>query len=337
MKVFNLIILAAGVPLLALLVYSVGPQALWHEFTLLGWKLVPLVLLEGASNLFNTQGWRHCLSDSHKLIPFGRVLCLMMAGSSINYLTPTAGLGGEVAKGLLLAAGREGPLAASAVLLDKLTSALAQLIFINCGYIIFLNQVEMPAALHYSLISATGVLGAGIVGFLVVQRYGKLGALVRWAVHHRLGGAALRRVSDSMTEVDYELRRFHRTRSRDLALSVFWHLMGVTWGIIPLFYFLILTRDLASLQISGALAVLGKWFDLVSFAIPTDIGIQEATRVLAFKIIGFPSAVGLTYALTRRLQQVFWAGIGLALYGLVVSTPHFPVPRPDAEGKERIR
>lgn len=322
MKKFHLLIIVSGVLLLGLLIYNIGPSALWHELRLLGRGLAPLILLEGVSSLFHTQGWRHCLAGSHRSLPFGRVFCLLMAGGSINYLTPTAGLGGEVAKGVLLASDRTGAQAASSVLLDKLSWALAQLIFVTGGCCLLLSKVAMPRAMWFALLSATALLGCGMTAFLVVQLYGKLGALMRWAVSHRLGGAALKKTAQSMTEVDEELCRFYHTRPLDLLWSISWHLAGFVWGIIPAFYFLILTTGTTSLGMAGSVVVLGAWFDLVAFAIPVDIGVQETTRILAFRIVGFPSALGLTYGVVRRLQQLFWAGIGLFLYGLLVSGRH---------------
>ena len=327
MKILHLLTLAAGVPLLGFLIYHIGPLAIWQQFTLLGWALIVIILLEGMSNLFHTQGWRHCLSGSRQSLSFGRVFCVLLAGGSINYLTPTAGLGGEVTKGFLLSSDQTGPQAASAVLLDKLSRVLAELILITMGCIMFLINVAIPRAMWLTLIPVTAVLGAGLIGFLLVQKYGKLGSVVRWAVRHRIGGASLRKTAESMTDVDGELSRFYRTRPHDMALSIFWHFVGLLWAVIPTYYFLVLTRGEATPSTAGALVVLGTWFDVVSFAVPVDIGVQEATRVLAFKLVGLPTALGLTYGITRRLQQLFWAGIGLALYGLLVSNRFQPSPQ----------
>jgi len=319
-KIFHILIIILGVLLLGFLIYSLGPLLIWRELMLLGWGIVPLILLEGCSRLFHTQALRHCLSGSHRALPFKRVFGVLMAGGSINYLTPTAGLGGEVTKGLLLASDRSGSQAASAVILDKLFYSLAQLILITCGSCIFLTNIVMPRAWWLALISVTVAIGLGIIGFFLVQRYGKLGSIIRWAVRHRLGGAALQKTACSMTEVDKELQCFHHSRPVDLLLSISWHLAGFLWGIIPTFYFLVLTTDSPSLSMAVLLVILGNWFDLAAFVIPVDIGVQEATRVLAFRIVGFSSALGLTYGITHRLQQLFWAGMGLLFYSMLAST-----------------
>jgi len=129
-----------------------------------------------------------------------------------------------------------------------------------------------------------------------------------------------------MTEVGRALQRFFRTSPWDALQSVSWHFVRTIWGAIPTLCFLALTVG-PSLPTAGSIVVLGTWFDLVAFALPVDIGVQETTRVLAFRIVGFSSGLGLAYGAARRLQQLFWAGIGLALYGLVGSlrrpTPSF--------------
>jgi hypothetical protein len=64
---------------------------------------------------------------------------------------------------------------------------------------------------------------------------------------------------------------------------------------------------------------LGAWFDLLAFAIPLGIGVQEGTRILAFKALGFSLTLGLAYGIALRLQQLFWAGVGLLLYVLLLT------------------
>jgi hypothetical protein len=311
-------IVASGVLLLALLIYRIGPASLWQNLALLGWGFLSLTLLDGMAEFFHTHAWRHCLSGPHRSLPFFRVFSIRLAGSSINHLTPFAGLGGEVTKGFLLASSETGPEAATAVIVDKLSVALAQLIFVVGGSLAVLWKIALPRSLWIALISGTALLAGGVIGFLVVQKYGKLGGLVRWCVAHRVGGSGLEKAARHMTHVDQALQSFYRTRPLDLPLATFWHILGMVWSIIPAFYFLALLTKGASLSVAAAVVCLGTWFNLVTFALPVDIGVQEATRLIIFRMLGFPSALGLTYGITIRLEQFCWAGIGLAVYAILV-------------------
>src|SRR5215467_7182124 len=109
MKKFHTILLILGVGLLVCLLWKIGVGELWRELGLLGWGLVPLMLGEGVAEMIHTLGWRHCLSGPLRSISWAKLFRIRMAGYAINYLTPTAALGGELTKGVLLAAHHPGP------------------------------------------------------------------------------------------------------------------------------------------------------------------------------------------------------------------------------------
>jgi uncharacterized protein (TIRG00374 family) len=314
MKKFHTYSVLLGILLLGFLIWKIGPVALWRELALLGWGLAPLILSEGVADLFHTLGWRHCLSGPHRELSFFQIFRIRMAGASINYLTPTAGMGGEVTKGTLLYLNHQGPEAATGVIIGKLAYSLAQLLLVVLGSLTLLWAIQLPAGAWAAMLTGTILLGGGIVGFLAVQKYGKLGAVIRWLVAHKLGGRTLEKAAHHVTEVDHELRLFYKERPTDLPLAVFWHIVGMACGTVQTWYFLYLLTDQASLTTAAAVWILGSWLDLVSFAIPMDIGVMEATRVIAFRALGFHSALGLTYGITVRLRQIFWAGVGLLFY-----------------------
>jgi len=179
--------------LLFFLIWKIGPRELWRDLTLLGWGLLPLILLEGLVDLFNAVGWRYCLSCPHRSLPFFQIFRIRLAGTSINYLTPTASLGGEVIKGSLLSLNHQGPQAGAGVIVGKLSYTLAQLIFVVLGSFFVLWKIKLPLVVWVTTLAGSTLLGTGLLGFLAVQKYGKLGAIVRWLVLHKVGGKALER------------------------------------------------------------------------------------------------------------------------------------------------
>ncbi len=314
MKRFHSISVLLGIGLLVFLIWQIGAGELWNELTLLGWGLVPLILIEGVADIFHTLGWRHCLSDMHRSLPFFRIFRIRLAGYSINYLTPTATLGGEVTKGTLLSLDQGTAGAVSGVLIGKLAYTLAQLLFVSLGSMVILWGIPLPGGLWPAMLASSALLAAGVLGFLLMQRYGKLGALVRRLVERRVGGRLLRSASQHITEVDDELRSFYRDRPRDLPLAMFWHTLGLSCGILQTWYFLFLLTEHASPVVAAGIWFLGSWFDFTTFAIPLGIGVQEATRVIALNAVGFDLVMGLAYGVTLRLEQIFWAAAGLLCY-----------------------
>jgi len=320
MKKFHVGSILLGIALLLFLVWKIGIGELWEELARIGWGMAPLILIEGVASVFHTVGWRHCLTGTQRSIAFSRLFRIRLAGYSINYLTPTADLGGEVTKGTLLSStGSGATTAATGVLIGKLALTLAQILFVALGSILTLWDVPLPAGVWPAMLAGNALVAAGVIGFLLVQKYGKLGVLVRWSVTHNLGGKALKKAATHITEVDQELRTFYRQRRLDLPFAMLWHTLGYACGILQSWFFLYLLTDDPSLRAAAGIWFLGSWFDFLTFAIPLGIGIQEASRVVALKALGFDSVMGLAYGVTLRLEQVFWAGCGLLAYVTLLS------------------
>jgi hypothetical protein len=138
--------------------------------------------------------------------------------------------------------------------------------------------------------------------------------VVRWAVSRGIGGKPLERAAENITQVDQALKTFYREQPRDLPLSMAWHTVGMACGIVQSWYFLYLVTGRSSFLLAAGIWFLGSWLDLMSFAIPFHIGVLEATRVAVFRILGFQSALGLTFGVSLRIEQIFWAGVGLLIY-----------------------
>jgi hypothetical protein len=316
MRRFHLFSLLLGTALLVALIWSIGLNSLLGELAIMGWGLLPLILIKGVAALFQTLGWRRCLSGPHRRLSFWRNFGICMAGASINYLTPTASLGGEVTKSTLLFDQFRGAEAATAVIVNKLSYSLTQVVLASCGsiFIVLFLGLDLPKGVWTGILLGSGLLTAGITGFLLVQKYGKLGAVVRWMVEHNIGGAPLSKAGDHLAQLDGALKRFYRQQPWDLPLSMAWHAVGLAFGAVESWYFLYLVTGHSHPLLASGIWFLGSLFDLVAFVIPLDIGVLEATRVMVFRIFGFSSATGLAFGVALRIEQIFWAMMGLGIY-----------------------
>ncbi len=330
MKRLNQALLVLGLAFLVYLVCRVGPDELWHQFGAIGWGLVPLILSEGVANLAHAVGWRHCLDG--RPVPLPRLFCISMAGYAVNYLTPSASLAGEVSKVALLSSTHKRAEALSSVLLDKLMTAFGHLMLAVLGSLLLLWRVRLPGQLWVAMAVSTGLLLAGMGAFLLLQKHGKLGALCRWLVAHKLGGGFAQKTAQQISEVDGALKRFYHERPRDLMLALCWHLLGHSAAIFQAWLFLSFLHQPAPLTTVAAAGVLSLWFDLLTFAVPLNLGTLEGSRIMVFKGLGCSALLGMAFGVAVRAAQLFWACFGLISYSLSREMWSHPAARPKREG-----
>jgi uncharacterized protein (TIRG00374 family) len=331
MKRLNTTLLFLGLAFLAYLLWKVGPRELWQPVKTLGWGVIPLILSEGMANFAHTLGWRHCIKSTHPPTRLPRLFRIAMAGFAINYLTPSASMGGEVTKASLLASNHKGPEAVSSVLMDKLCMAFAHLLVAVLGSLLLLWKVKLPVQLWVTMAVCSGLLTGGMVTFLLMQKYGKLGVFLRWLADHKVGGRTLDKAALQIAEVDQALKAFYRERPFDLLLSVGWHMLGHTVAILQVWLFLCLLHQPAPVASVLAAAFLGLWIDLLTFAVPLNLGALEGSRIVALNAVGCGAALGMAFGVAIRVAQVFWAAFGLLNYGLLAAQ----LP-PSANGKARF-
>lgn len=306
--------LALGIVLLGILLWKMDPKDVLDHLVLLGWWWLPLVALEGIGECLHTMAWRRCLVGTPGGLSWVRVGMVRQAGMAFNYLTPTAHMGGELVKAMLLGGLGDGVGAATSVIVGKLALAAAQLVFVSCGSFVALWSVSLPKGFMVAWVLSTFVFLVGIASFFWLQRRGRLGALVRFLRGKGLGGRGLSAVANWLGKVDGELEAFHRERPGDFVKAMLWHVAGFSLGILQVWLFLGWMGHSMPLRDGAAIWFLGAWFDLVGFVVPAGVGVQEGARALIFDLMGLKGASGLALGLVLRGTKGFWALVGLGCY-----------------------
>ncbi len=331
MRRLNTILLALGLAFFVYLVLRVGPGELWRQFMALGWGITLLILVEGAANLAHTAAWRHCIGRLHGRIPLWRLFCMNMAGFAINYLTPTASVGGELSRASLLASTHKGAEAASSVLLDKLMTAVAHLALVVLGALFLFWRVTLPIQLWVAMAVTTLLMTVGITVFLWLQKHGKLSSFFRWLLGRHLCRPAAQKTVYQISKVDDALKRFYREHPRDLVLCFAWHFVGHSAALVHAGVFLWLVKQPAPLATVAAAGFLSLWFDLLTFAIPLNLGTLEGSRILVLKALGCQALLGMTFGIAIRIAQLFWACFGLVSFALSTSRKSSLAPNRSGE------
>ena len=326
MRKFHVTLLLLGSGFLGYLFWKIGVHELWHELVLLGWGMLPFIVFEFVAETIHTIAWSHCLSGPLRRLPWMRLFQIHMAGYAISYLTPTAAIGGEVSKIAFLSSSGSGPEAASGVLAGKLCNGVGQLLFVAFGSVFLIGSATLPHSVWVLMILSGGLVAAGMLVFLLLQKFGKLGAIVCWLAAQKFTGRKLHGVARQIGEVDEALKILHRERPQALARSVAWHMFAHATGILPTWCFFALLHQPVSIEMATTVWVLGLWFDLLAFAVPLNLGTLEGSRILAFKAIGSDAVTGMAFGIAQRLSQLFCACLGLGAYAWLTSHVGRPAP-----------
>jgi uncharacterized membrane protein YbhN (UPF0104 family) len=312
MKRLPFLFLVAGLICLIWLIHNVGLPALLSNLRQIGWGIAVVIAAELMVDVLNTRGWWYTFPGEVRTVPFLSLYGIRQAGAAINAITPTAMVGGEAVKAILLK--RYLPLSdgLASVIAAKLSLALGQALFVMVGLVVFLHRLLLPATVKVALIAVFLLTVLGCLLFLRLQRKGLFASL--WRLTDRVGlpSSVLAGLREKATTIDEKLMSFYATHSIDFAVSVLFHFLAQGLGALQIFLLLVWLGVPAGLLTCLAVEALSLLIDGALFFVPGKVGVQEGGKVLIFIALGFTTATGLTVGIALRLNQ-----IALILLGLV--------------------
>ena len=181
MRRLNLILLAIASVFFFWILNEVGFDTLGDYLYRVGWYWPALLLPSGLVNFLEAISWKYLILNLPPGISLHRLFWLRLGGESLNQLTPTASLGGELFKAARLQAdGVPLDAATASVVIYKGILVLSLTLYIFMG--LALAPLFLPAAVaHFKFMSlgALALAAAGIT-FLVIQRQAPCGSGLRF-------------------------------------------------------------------------------------------------------------------------------------------------------------
>ncbi len=315
MNYFKLIYLLLGLALLVWVATLTDLMEVWAHGQKLGWGLGVVLAIYFLAFLIDSLSWQLTFVT----LGFGgswgvRLWKVRMVGEAVNSATPTATLGGEPVKAVLLNRHYAMPYGESvtSLVLARTTNLLALVVFLAVGFALMMGSVQLPAGYTASAGIGLAALGIGIVLLYLVQRFKVSSATGRWLARGRLG-AWLGRALGHIHDLEDRLINFyagHRLRfAAAFALALVNWMLGAA-ELYATLWFLDRPVTFAEAWIIEAGAQLVR---SATFFIPAGIGAQEGAFLLLCGAITGQPALGLAVALIRRLREIIWIAWGFAL------------------------
>lgn len=311
MSWLRLVLLALGVALLIGLVVGHDPAAVFASLRQLSWRFVVILLFPAIPVMvFDTLGWRYAFLRDR--VPFVTLLRTRLVGEAFNLVTPTAALGGEGVKAWLLRDRLPLDESVPSVIIAKTTITLAQGVFLLLGIALAsIGFGRSPLLLGMQWLLGLEVLT--LVAFIVVQTRGvvvwTVGLLERLGVRQEGAGHAAARV-------DRTLHTFYRHTPRRLTLSITFHLVAWLLGAVESYLILQFIGVPVSLLTATVIEAFGTGVRFATFLVPASLGVQEGGFVVTFVALGLSAADGVAFGLVRRLRELVWVAVGLALFAV---------------------
>jgi hypothetical protein len=302
----HLIAITAALAGLALFAYAVrraGVADIVDGVQRVGWGLLAILALAGLRFLIRAECWRWCLPPGTSF-PLPRALAAFLAGDAVGNVTPLGLLASEPAKVLLTRhhlAPRE---AVSSLAVENLVYAASVIAMIAVGLVAVAATVSMPRAWLTIILALLMTLGAGTIVVLRAMRGrwdSSRGPRPRWR--------------ERLAAVREEVRRFSggypRRLWRVFALDLAFHALAVLEVFLTLRW--VVGDQSPTLVQAIVFEALNRVITVAFKFVPFRVGVDEASAAALAPILAVNPAAGVALAVTRKVRNLFWAAIGLAL------------------------
>lgn len=311
MKKFNVITTAIGTAIFLITLFTLGWAQVLSQLHRVGWGLLAVIAFHAFSQTIFALAWRWTFPREEHKVPFRVLLRARLAGEALNYLIPSASMGGEPVKARLLRARLRWSGGLAAVVVAKYSYVLAQLFIMIVGGSIVLATVAIPQTVRFTLILPLVIITVGLAVLYYGQCRGMFGWLSECLVTWRVGRRYLQPHLEEIRRMDEVIASVYHDQGRDFAVSFFLNLVGWAGGIVEVFLVLGFLGLSTSWVTAFSIESLSLMISAALFFVPWQAGTQETGKVLIFQIVGLGPAAGLALGIIRRVRELVWAGIGL--------------------------
>jgi hypothetical protein len=316
-----LTVLAAlgGLVLFGYAVRRAGVAEIVDGVRMVGWGILPILGLAGARFLLRACAWRLCMPSDSRL-SIAQAFGAFVAGDAIGNLTPLGMVASEPTKVFLTRhrlATRE---SVASLATDNLLYAASIAAMVGLGVVVALLTIPLSVAWRDGAIAAlaAGVIGAAIT-LRLLQGTWREDSGTRPAWRETLAGLR-RSVLAFSTDQPVRLAQI-------FLLDLAFHVLAVLEIFLTLRW--LLGDRSPTLSQAIVFEALNRVVTVVFKFVPFRVGIDEALSGGIAPVIAVQPVAGVTLAVVRKVRNLVWTGVGLAL---IAAHPAHAEPATDRRG-----
>lgn len=316
-----LTVLAAlgGLALFGYAVRRAGVAEIVDGVRMVGWGILPILGLAGARFLLRACAWRLCMPPGSRL-SIAQAFGAFVAGDAIGNLTPLGMVASEPTKVFLTRhrlATRE---SVASLATDNLLYAASIAAMVGLGVVVALFTIPLSVAWRDGAIAA---LAAGVIGAAVTLR------LLQGTWREDSGTRPAWR--ESLAGLRRSVLAFSTDQPVRLAqiflLDLSFHVLAVLEIFLTLRW--LLGDRSPTLSQAIVFEALNRVVTVVFKFVPFRVGIDEALSGGIAPVIAVQPVAGVTLAVVRKVRNLVWTGVGLAL---IAAHPAHAEPATDRRG-----
>lgn len=301
-RVLTVVAALGGVILFAYAVHRVGAGSILSSIRNVGWGFSVILALAGLRFLARTQGWQQCWPSGSGL-PFSQALTAFIAGDAIGNMTPLGLAASEPAKVFLTRHHVATAKAVSSLALDNLVYSGSAIAMIALGIVVMLDTVRLPRVWQEGALLALAALGlAAALGWRWMRRSSAVDAGAgRWRLR-------VQRLHESIVQ-------FTRGNARGLwrafVFDFVFHALAVVEGYLTLRW--LLGDHSPTLSQAIVFEALNRVVTVAFKFVPFRVGVDEAVSGAFAPLVAVNPITGVSLAVVRKVRNLFWAGVGVAI------------------------
>jgi hypothetical protein len=257
--------------------------------------------------------WRIILKTQGYNINFIKLFFIKLVGYSVSYIIPSANLGGEPARVIILKKESDIPLTKNiaSVIVDKSLELTIGFLFLLLAVFLLLISHTLPRNTLAVLLFT--------IGFFLIMLYlfytktlsnkGFFSSIIRFFRIDRI--SYIQNIKKDIEKTEEQISRFFRKQKKEALITI--ALSVITQIIFVINYKLIFSFLGYNITITHALLILS----LSSFAyvipIPGAIGTYELAMAVILTLLGMEAETGVAFSLIIRCLNIVIVSIGMTL------------------------
>jgi hypothetical protein len=292
-----------GAALFAYAVRRAGVAEILDGIRRVGWGLIIILALAGLRFLIRAECWRLCLPPTITF-PLPRALAAFLAGDAVGNVTPLGLLVSEPTKVVLTRhhlAPRE---SVASLAVENLVYAASVIAMVGFGTVVLMTNVPMPRRWAIATVAAlAAMLAAAAVAFRAMRGTWDpaRGPRPQWR--------------EQLASIRDEAIRFsggHPQRLwRVFGLDLAFHALAVVEVYVTLQWLVVDQRPTFVQAI--VFEALNRVVTAIFKFVPFRVGIDEVSAGALAPMLAVNPAAGVALAVVRKVRNLSWAAIGLAL------------------------